>query len=124
MKKDRNRYTANLRMESLEAACIVVVEREYSRTTSGKSWKAKPDRSETRQITAQNYFNYCDSIPFFKNLGGSETCDFGYTYVDISPLKSAALPRIGARRLCGGSTSWTAPKPPGTLTSWLSNPIT
>ena len=37
MKKDRNRYTANLRMESLEAACIVVVEREYSRTASGKS---------------------------------------------------------------------------------------
>lgn len=55
MKKDRNRYTANLRMEALEAACIVVVEREYSRTASGKSWRrsptaAKPARSQRRTI--------------------------------------------------------------------------
>ena len=81
MKNYRNRYTANLRMESLEAACIVVVEKEFTRTASGKSWKAKPDKSETRQITAQNYFNYCDSIPFFKNLGGSETCEIGRAHV-------------------------------------------
>ena len=37
MKNNRNRYTANLRMDSLEAACIVLVEKEYSRTASGKS---------------------------------------------------------------------------------------
>lgn len=30
MKNNRNRYTANLRMESLQAACIVIVELEYS----------------------------------------------------------------------------------------------
>lgn len=91
MKNNRNKYTANLRMDSLQAACIVVVEREYSRTASGKSWKAKPDRSETRQITAQNYFNYCDSIPFFKNLGGSETCDFGYTYAGYIPVEIRSI---------------------------------
>ena len=34
MKKDRNRYTANLRMESLEAACIVVVDRKSTRLNS------------------------------------------------------------------------------------------
>lgn len=41
MKNNRNRYTANLRMDSLEAACIVMVEREHTRTASGKSWRGK-----------------------------------------------------------------------------------
>lgn len=91
MKNNRNRYTANLRMETLEAACIVMVEREYTRTASGKSWRAKPDRNETRQITAQNYYNYCDSIPFFKCLGGSETCDFGYTYCGFVPVEIRSI---------------------------------
>ncbi len=91
MKKDRNKYTANLPMKALESGFIVLVEKEYTRTTSGKSWKAKPDKNEIRQITAQHYFNYCDSIPFFKRLGGSETCEFGYTYAGYIPVEIRSI---------------------------------
>lgn len=76
----KNNYTANIRMEALENTCIVLTQKEYSRTASGKSWKTKPDTETTKRITAENYYNYCDSIPFFKRLGGSERAQFGYTY--------------------------------------------
>lgn len=79
-RESENRYTKNIRINELASACIVLVEKHFDRTSSGKSWRAKPSAEETQQITAENYFNYCDSIPFFKRLGGSETCDFGYTY--------------------------------------------
>lgn len=78
--KTTNKYTKNIRMPELENCCIIMVKKEYRKTTSGKSWKRNPYSMETRKITAENYWNYCDSITFFRNLGGSETCDFGYTY--------------------------------------------
>ena len=56
--KKAHKYIANLSMLSLENACIVMVQKEFSRTVSGKSWRAKPDSNETAKITAQNYFNY------------------------------------------------------------------
>lgn len=86
-----NRYTANIRMDALNNACIVLIQKEYSRTDSGKSWRSKPDETETRRISAENYYNYCDSIPFFKNLGGSETCDFGYTYAGYIPVEIRSI---------------------------------
>lgn len=99
MKSNRNRYTANLNMNYLENACIVLMQKEYSRTTSGKSWKSKPDSEETRQITAENYYNYCDSIPFFKSLGGSERCTFGYTYAGYVPTEICSISPDRSRKV-------------------------
>lgn len=90
-KQQENRYTKNIRMDALASACIVLVEKHYDRTPSGKSWRTKPSTEETRQITAENYFNYCDAIPFFKRLGGSETCDFGYTYAGYLPAEIRSI---------------------------------
>lgn len=91
MKNGTNRYTTNLRMSALENACIIMVKREFGRTSSGKCWKGKPVDETTEKVTAEQYYNYCNSIPFFKNLVkgtlGSETCDFGYTYAGYVPTE-------------------------------------
>ena len=39
----------------------------FSRTTSGKSWKNKPDKVENEIIKPEHYTNYVTTIPFFNN---------------------------------------------------------
>lgn len=77
--KNINKYTANIRFPEIERYTIILKESVYYRTSSGKSWKSKPETVKISKITGEKYYNYCDSIPFFRNLGGSERCDFGYT---------------------------------------------
>lgn len=75
-----------MNMSYLQRACIIVKEQHFSRTTSGKSWKSKPDSEECRKIPAEWYHNYFDAIPFFRNLGGSERVEMGYTYAGYLPV--------------------------------------
>lgn len=84
-------YTANLRMSEIANACIVLTEKEFSRTASGKGWKSKPDTVKQEIIPAEYYYNYCNSIPFFKRLGGSETVDFGYTCAGYVPTEIRSI---------------------------------
>lgn len=53
---------------------IIMIEEHYSRTESGKSWKSKPDETETRVITREQYERITcdDTMQWFRRLGGSE----------------------------------------------------
>ncbi len=42
---------------------------------------------ETKSITTQFYMNMLEAIPFFRNLGGSETVYKGYTVMGYIPYK-------------------------------------
>lgn len=53
---------------------------KYSRTTSGKSWKSKPDEVENEIIPPECYQNYITSIPFFNNFGYGAYCRAKFSY--------------------------------------------
>ena len=53
----------------------------YSRTESGKSWKAKPDDIERNVYKPYNYTCYIKSIPFFNNFGSGASCRAQYNNV-------------------------------------------
>ena len=53
----------------------------YSRTASGKSWKAKPDDVEKLVYTPQKYTNYITAIPFFNSFGFGSYCRAQHSYV-------------------------------------------
>ncbi len=60
---------------------LKLTEKQYSRTESGKSWKAKPDAVKTETITAAQHENFTslETRRFFRGLGGSESVTRGYT---------------------------------------------
>jgi len=60
---------------------ITMTEETFSRTDSGKSWKTKPDTTETEQITPEQYANINDkeTQQWFRRIGGSETAQRDYT---------------------------------------------
>jgi len=56
-------------------------EKEYSRTDSGKSWRAQPDEV-TEKIVDRNFHSNMtseDTCKFFRRLGGSESVERSYT---------------------------------------------
>lgn len=61
----------------------------FSRTESGKSWKAKPDTIEKETVSAQFYTNYVDSVSFFNNYGYGASCRAykGYCKAGFIPVK-------------------------------------
>ena len=52
----------------------------YSRTSSGKSWKSKPDEIEKEIISPEHYTNYITSVPFFNNWGHGACCRAAFSY--------------------------------------------
>lgn len=52
----------------------------FSRTTSGKSWKNKPDKVENEIIKPEHYTNYVTAIPFFNNWGDGAYCRAAFSY--------------------------------------------
>ena len=74
-----NRYTKNINIPTLDTLNVFMTMSTYSRTESGKHWRENPDETKTERISGLFYFNCCDSVPFFKSLGGSERCEWGYT---------------------------------------------
>jgi hypothetical protein len=68
---------------------IEMVKEYYSRTDSGKSWKAQPDTVEKTIFTREQYDNYTDpaAIRFFRRLGGIETVTKCYTQHGYIPVQ-------------------------------------
>ena len=68
---------------------ITQILEHYSRTASGKSWKKNPDSIEKKEIPAQHYNNYVQSIGFFNNFGYGASCraEHGYTYAGYIPVR-------------------------------------
>ena len=60
---------------------IMLTEKRYSRTDSGKSWRSNPDTAETREIDARQHENITndETLKWFRRLGGSEHATYGYT---------------------------------------------
>ena len=56
-----------------------------SETKSGSKW-IETKRTE-KQFSRENYFNAVDAIPFFRNLGGTETVTCNYTKFGYIPVK-------------------------------------
>ena len=52
----------------------------FGRTTSGKSWKSRPDEVENEIVPPKYYENYVTSIPFFNNFGDGASCRAKFTY--------------------------------------------
>ena len=70
---------------------IQLIETRYSKTDSGKSWRTKADAEETKTISFDEYFNYISSVQFFKNLGGTERIEKGYTVGGYIPTKLTSI---------------------------------
>lgn len=70
---------------------------EYSRTTSGKSWKRKADAVKRDILTADEYSNFVNSVAFFNKWGDGASCRASKSYtvagylpnriVTVSPYK-------------------------------------
>lgn len=72
-------------------AVITMTRTEYERTDSGKSWARKPVDTETATVSAENYYNCVDAIPFFRNLGGTERVERGYTAFGYIPVRLTSV---------------------------------
>lgn len=59
-------------------AIITMTKSEYSRTTSGKSWKSKPDVQTVETITPEFYTNCIQAVPFFNDRVEHSYTPFGY----------------------------------------------
>jgi hypothetical protein len=61
----------------------------YDRTESGKSWKSKPESTETGVYNREQYQNCTgdDTLRFFRRLGGSETVVRSYTSQGFIPVR-------------------------------------
>lgn len=53
---------------------IIEKKEMFMRTTTGKSWKSKPDTTKRETITEEYYKNCVDSIQFFNRFGYGASC--------------------------------------------------
>lgn len=76
-------------MYSINNGYIITMKKEvYSRTTTKKSWRKKPDTVTTEIITSEYYNNYINSCKFFNNFSYGAYCKkyYGYTYAGYIPV--------------------------------------
>ena len=68
---------------------ITMIKEVYHRTSSGRSWKAKPDSSETELIDARRYNLYIDSCKYFNSHIDGQSCrkEYGYSFAGYIPLR-------------------------------------
>lgn len=74
-----------------EHAIISVKRETFVLTDSGKTWKAKPIKTETEKVSCEFYTNCVQSIPFFNHFFGHReaTCKatWNYTVFGYIPVK-------------------------------------
>lgn len=59
----------------------------YTRTTSGRTWKSKPTKTEHYVYTEKKYQNYVSATPFFNRLGQYSRAHYGYTAAGYIPTR-------------------------------------
>lgn len=74
-----------------ESYTITMIEKRYEKTTSGKSWRKNAIEEIEKEIKFDEYFNYLSSVEFFKNLGGYERIEKGYTIAGYIPTKLTSI---------------------------------
>ena len=78
-------------LRGLEQYKITLITNRYERTSSGKSWKKNPVEINKSIINSENLKNIISSIPFFRNLGGSERVTKGYTIAGFIPVELSSI---------------------------------
>ena len=78
-------------LRGLENYKITLITKKYERTSSGKSWKKNPVETDEEVISPKKFELIISSIPFFKNLGGSERVTKGYTVAGYIPVELSSI---------------------------------
>ena len=78
-------------LRGLEQYKITLTTKKYEKTSSGKSWKKNPVETDEEVISVEQFKNIIGSIPFFRNLGGSERVTQGYTIAGYIPVELSSI---------------------------------
>ena len=78
-------------LKGLEQYKITLTTERYEKTNRGKSWKKDPVESSKEIISPENFKNIISSIPFFRDLGGSERVTKGYTVAGYIPVELSSI---------------------------------
>ena len=90
--KKINMYGLNKSVvEELKQYKITLITKKYERTSSGKSWKKNPVETDEEIISPKKFELIISSIPFFRDLGGSERVTKGYTIAGYIPVELSSI---------------------------------
>ena len=90
--KKINMYGLNKSIvEELKQYKITLITKKYERTSSGKSWKKNPIETNEEIISPKKFELIISSIPFFRDLGGSERVTKGYTVAGFIPVELSSI---------------------------------
>ena len=90
--KKINMYGLNKSVvEELKQYRITLITKKYEKTSSGKSWKKNPVETNEEVISPKKFELIISSIPFFKDLGGSERVTKGYTIAGYIPVELSSI---------------------------------
>ena len=78
-------------LKGLEQYKITLTTERYERTSSGKSWKKNPVETNEEVISPKKFELIISSIPFFRDLGGSERVTKGYTVAGYIPVELSSI---------------------------------
>ena len=90
--KKINMYGLNKSVvEELKQYKITLTTKRYEKTSSGKSWKKNSVETNEEVISPKKFELIISSIPFFRDLGGSERVTKGYTIVGCIPVELSSI---------------------------------
>ena len=78
-------------LKGLEQYKIILTTERYEKTSSGKSWKKNPVETNEEVIRPKKFELIISSIPFFRDLGGSERVTKGYTVAGHIPVELSSI---------------------------------
>jgi hypothetical protein len=65
----------------------------------GSKWHEKTDEKTVETVPGNYYINMIDAIPFFRNLGGSERVQMGYTLAGYIPTQLSSISPDGKEKV-------------------------
>ena len=65
----------------------------------GTKWHEKTEEKTVETVPGHYYMNIIDAIPFFRNLGGSERVQMGYTLAGYIPVQLSSISPNGTEKI-------------------------
>ena len=78
-------------LKGLEQYKIILTVERYEKTSSGKSWKKNPVKTNEEVISPEEFENIISGISFSRSLGGSEKVTKGYTIAGYIPVELSSI---------------------------------
>ena len=78
-------------LKGLEQYKIILTTERYEKTSSGKSWKKNPVKTNEEVISPEEFENIISGISFSRSLGGSEKVTKGYTIAGYIPKQVTSI---------------------------------